>query len=197
MLLAAVAVAVCLEPKLEFIVVFLVGTAGIVLAVTMWSIYRISYRTKQTLFLGIAAIVAALLGGLLMTDRFFPFMPIKYLVAAQLVLIGTVVLLLGLYLKKNDWVVQLFGLFRPKNTGMLWLGIVIGGSGTAAAGLLGLWCVAAATVAECIALSVVLLRPVVSMALQKQKEKQNEKVITIRERDIEVIESDADEHKEQ
>ena len=66
-----------------------------------------------------------------------------------------------------------------------------------AAGLLSLWRITVSLTAGCVTAAVLLLRPAVTAAVRKQREKRekNRNVITVREKDIEVIPAEDDEKK--
>ncbi|MDE6397686.1 MAG: hypothetical protein K2L51_00025 [Clostridiales bacterium] len=166
------------------IVCEIIGIAGILYAMALWTLYRTMFRTRQTLALAIAAVVSGAAGLLLLFNRFWGFVDSRYLVLAVLTAFGSVTVGLGLQLRERQ--------------SALWKNVTAAGAGIVAAGLLSLWRITVSFTAGCVTAAVLLLKPAVTAAVRRQKEKRekNKNVITVREKDIEVIPAEDDEKKE-
>ena len=167
----------------ENIVCEITGIAGILYALALWTLYRTMLRTRQTLALAVAAVVSGAAGLLLLFNRFWRFVDPRYLVLAVPVACGLVTIGLGLQLRERG--------------NALWKNVTAAGGGVVAAGLLSLWRITVSLTAGCVTAAVLLLRPAVTAAVRKQREKRekNRNVITVREKDIEVIPAEDDEKK--
>lgn len=149
-----------------------VGCAGILAAMIMGMLYRTLYRTCRTMALSVAAVITAAVGILLLLNCLWKFADMRFLVLPELVALGTITVALGLFLKEK--------------TSTLWIYVLVAGSGAVAAGLCALWCVEAAFAFGCVVAAFSLFLPEIVRAVAKRKEDRANKIVTIREKDIEI-----------
>lgn len=173
-LIAAAAVVAAVPVKLYFVEA-IVGIVGILYAVAMWSIYRTSFRTPQTLALAIAAVIVGASGIMLLLNRLFGFADVRYTLAAESVALGIITIALGLQLKEKSI--------------FFWLYVVIAGVGAIASGLISLIRARLFISGAFVTAAVILLYPVIYNAITNRNKK-DKNIVTVREKDIEIIPPD-------
>lgn len=153
-----------------------VGLMSIVYAMVMGTVYRASDRSGRAAALAVAAAVSAVAGVLLFINRFIKFMPQGILLFAALVSGGLVTVGLALRLRDRRF--------------KIWLSVFIAGVGSAVAGIAALFMAEAALLAGCVTAAVIILRPVIAAKLAAGRDERGNKIVTVKDKDIEIIEDE-------
>ena len=148
-----------------------VGFMSIVYAMVMGTVYRASDRSGRAAALAVAAAVSAVAGVLLFINRFIKFMLFAALVSGGLVTVG-----LALRLRDRRF--------------KIWLSVFIAGVGSAVAGIAALFMAEAALLAGCVTAAVIILRPVIAAKLAAGRDERGNKIVTVKDKDIEIIEDE-------
>lgn len=158
-----------------------VGVLGVLFAVIMGTLARTVLRTRRMTALAVISFAAAAVGMLLLLNRLWRFADMRILVLAELVPMGILVLTLGLHCKERAV--------------SFWLYVVIAGGGAIVAGISALWRVEAAFLTGCVTASVILLLPVVLKRIAAGKDARGNKIVVVKEKDIEVIDDEPIENR--
>ena len=155
-----------------------VGIAGILFSAAMRLVYRLFLDRKKANALAISSIIAGAAGVVLVIDGVFYFLDPKYLVLADLVVMGAVTAAFAAFLHKAD-------------VG-IWVSVLIAGVGGVVAGVLALVNVQVSLLVGCVTASVILIYPLCVEARKKNLDENGRKIVTVREQDIEIIEEEED-----
>ena len=153
-----------------------VGIMGVAFAAVMRLVYKLFLDRRRSLALSIASIVAGAAGIVLLIDGVLYFLNPKYLVLADLVIMGGVTVAFATFLRRAG--------------GGLWIKILIAGVGAIVAGALALVNVQVTLLVGCVTASVILIYPLCVDAYKSKRNENGIKIVTVKEKDIEEIYDD-------
>ena len=153
-----------------------VGIVGILFSAVMRLVYRLFLDRKKSNALAISSIIAGAAGVVLIIDGAFYFLDPKYLVLADLVVMGAVTVAFAAFLHKAD--------------AEIWVSVLTAGVGGVVAGVLALINVQTSLLVGCVAASVILIYPLCVEAHKKNLDENGRKIVTVREQDIEIVEEE-------
>ena len=153
-----------------------VGIAGVLFSAAMRLVYRLFLDRKKANALALSSIIAGAAGIVLIIDGAFYFLDPKYLVLADLVVMGAVTVAFAAFLHKAE--------------AGIWISVLIAGVGGVVAGVLALINVQVSLLVGSVTASVILIYPLCVEAHKKNLDENGRKIVTIREQDIEIIDEE-------
>lgn len=153
-----------------------VGIAGILFSAAMSIVYKLFLGRRQAIALAVVSVIAGAAGVVLLIDGALYFLDPKYLVLADLVIIGGVTVAFALFLRRSDI--------------DFWITVMIAGAGGITAGVFALLYVQVSLLVGCVTAAVILIYPLCVEAHKAKLDDNGRKIVVVREQDIEVIEDE-------
>lgn len=153
-----------------------VGIAGILFSAAMSIVYKLFLGRRQAIALAVVSVIAGAAGVVLLIDGALYFLDPKYLVLADLVIMGGVTVAFALFLRRSDI--------------DFWITVMIAGAGGITAGVFALLYVQVSLLVGCVTAAVILIYPLCVEAHKAKLDDNGRKIVVVREQDIEVIEDE-------
>lgn len=182
--LVLVGVLVRLFPHFSFLLSFLYGCVGLFSGGIFWLLYRILIRTKGGELLVGAAVISQLAGIFLLLNRWLHFMRNNLLVLAVLGTLGIVVMLASYTLREIK---------MPRAAKRTF----VAACGLIASGIVGAFArIETSFLALCIAAAGIMVWIPIEQVVRKKRAEKAAHIVTVPERDIEIIDDTTDENEE-